>query len=266
MAENTIAQPAGVRSETLDAGEGRSIHLQRGGDGPPLLFLHGAGAAGQWSPAHVALAERFEVIATEHPGFGASSLLEELKDMDDLVYFYLDLLDRLELDKVVLVGESFGGWLAAEIAAHSPHRVERLVLIGAAGLRVPEAPPFDVFLATPQELGAALFHDPAIAAQLFGGEPTVEMIVGAYTEASAFARYAFSPFLNNPKLERRLARITAPTLLLWADDDRIVGRVHGERYAAALPNAELQIIERCGHAVTAERPEAAAAAVLAFTA
>jgi pimeloyl-ACP methyl ester carboxylesterase len=195
VAENTTA--AGVRSELLDVGD-RKIHLQRGGDGPPLLFLHGAGAADTWSPCHVALAERFDVVAPDHPGFGRSELLDGVNDVEDLVYFYLGLLDRLELDRVVLVGESFGGWVAAEIAAHSPQRVERLVLIGAPGLRVPEAPPFDVFLATPQQLGGALFHDPAIAAAMFGGEPTIEAIVGAYTEASNFARYAFSPFLNNP--------------------------------------------------------------------
>jgi pimeloyl-ACP methyl ester carboxylesterase len=60
--------------------------------------------------------------------------------------------------------------------------------------------------------------------------------------------------------------VTAPTLLLWADDDRIVPRVHATRYAAAIADARLEIIDDCGHAVTAERPEAAAAAVLAFAA
>jgi pimeloyl-ACP methyl ester carboxylesterase len=267
MADNSaldgIELAEGVSSEQLPVGDGE-VHLLRGGAGAPLLFLHGAGAASLWTPAHERLARQYEVIAPDHPGFGRSTLLDGVHDVEDLVYHYLDLLDRLELDRVVLVGESFGGWIAAEIAAHSPHRVEQLVLMGAPGLRIPGQMPFDVFLATPQQLVGALFHDPSIAAGMFPAEPTIEQIVHGYTEASAFARYAFSPFLNNPKLERRLYRITAPTLVLWADDDRLVPRAHGERYAERIPNARLQTVEDCGHAMTAERPDAAGEAIAAF--
>jgi pimeloyl-ACP methyl ester carboxylesterase len=268
MADHTAlegAKETAGTSEVLELGGG-NIQLLRGGEGPPLLMLHAVGGAGMWLPHHSLLAEHFEVFAPDHPGFGGSDLLDQVDDVEDLVYYYLGLLDQLGLERVVVVGESFGGWIAAELAAHSPHRVEKLVLMGAPGLRIPGHTPFDVFLAPPEQLAGALFHNPAIAAALFPSEPTVEEIVHSYTEASAFARYAFTPFLNNPKLERRLSRISAPTLVLWAEHDRLIPRIHGERYAERIPDARLQIIDNSGHALTGERPEAVAEAILAFAA
>src|SRR5262245_38931226 len=121
----------------------------RGGDGPPLLLLHAAGGAGTWPAFYGLLAQRFEVIAPDHPGFGGSDDLPEVEAIDDLVYHYLDVLDRLGLDHVNVVGASLGGWIAAELAVHSPHRIERLALLGAAGLRVPGRMATDIFLMTP---------------------------------------------------------------------------------------------------------------------
>lgn len=261
MTNETVTQ--GAESRMLAFGDG-DVHLLRGGDGPPLLFLHAFGAGGMWSAAHARIAEHYEVFAPDHPGMGRSEPLAEVDDIHDLVYHYLALLDRLGLDRVVLVGESFGGWIAAELAVHSPERVDKLVLLGAPGLRLPGHTPLDVFLATPQELAAALFHDPSIAAQIFPAEPTVDDIVRSYAEASAFARYAFAPFLNDPKLERRLGRVTAPTLVAWADDDRVVPLAHGERYVERIRDARLQIIPECGHALSAERPDAVAEAIVSF--
>lgn len=239
--------------EFLDFSGGR-VHLLRGGVGPPVLFLHAAGGAGQWHEFHNLLATQFEVFAPDHPGFGGSDPLPEVEDMGDLVYHYLELIERLGLERPHIVGASFGGWLAAELAVIAPHLVESLVLLSAAGLRLPEHPVADLFLMTPEQLAAALFHDPAKGAAMFPAEPDLDMILAAYRDMSALARFGWSPFLNNPKLERRLHRITAPTQVVWPEHDRLIPIEHGRRYAELIPSARLAVVEDCGHAMYFERP------------
>jgi len=254
--------PVEVRTERLRVGEGE-IRLLRAGSGPPLLFLHAAGGGG-WTPFLDGLSRSFDVLAPDHPGFDESEQTEEMEGIDDLVLHYLRLLDLLEIDRAIVVGASLGGWLAAELAVHSPERVEKLVLLSPAGLRIPEAPPADLFAVPGERFAAKLFHDPAIAASLFGGEPSVDDIIRMYHNSTAFARYAWRPFLNNPKLERRLYRVTAPTLVLWPDDDQVIPRAHAERYAERIADARLQLVEGCGHAMYMEKPEEFTSAVLAF--
>jgi pimeloyl-ACP methyl ester carboxylesterase len=258
-------QPAAVAAQRLAMGSG-SISLFRAGEGRPTLFLHAEGGAGEWAPFHQLLSERVDVIAPDHPGFGASDDLAELTTVDDLVYHYLDLLDLLDLDQVDLVGASFGGWLAAELAVHSPERVRRLVLLGPVGLRIPQASVADLFLMTPEQLVPALYHDPVLVAAALSTEPTVEQVMQSYRDLGALARFGWRPFLNNPKLERRLRRVSAPTRIVAAAEDRIVPRLHSERYAAAIPDAELVVVPDCGHALHGERPAEIAAAVTTFIA
>jgi pimeloyl-ACP methyl ester carboxylesterase len=214
-----------ARSERIDF-EGGAVHMLRGGEGPPLLFLHGGGTAGVWLPIHQLLAEHFDVLAPDHPAFGKSDELPLVEGVDDLVYHYLSLLDRLGLESASVVGVSFGGWLAAELAVHSPQRVDGLVLVSPVGLRIPEHPIADLFYMTPAQKIEALFHDPGFAAKIFPAEPDVDFILEAYRNDTALARYAWHPFMNNPKLERRLWRITSPTLVLCSADDRLLPRAH----------------------------------------
>ena len=143
---------------------GGRVHVLRGGAGEPVLFLHAAGGAGVWHPFHQLLAEAgFTVLAPDHPGFGKSDDFPAAEAVDDLVYHYLDVLDALGLSRPHVVGGSFGGWIAAELAVHSPHRVGSLTLLSAAGLRIPEHPVTDLFLLPPDKLVATLFHDAAAA-------------------------------------------------------------------------------------------------------
>src|SRR5262245_14676804 len=115
---------------------GCNITLMRGGAGEPLLVLHGASGAGAWLPFMASLAEKFDVIVPEHPGYGASDTPDWLDSIHDLAYFYLDFLDELDLDAVHLVGVSLGGWIAAEIAIRNTSRLASLTLARAAGLYV----------------------------------------------------------------------------------------------------------------------------------
>lgn len=262
MTDTASALPEGA-SERLELGGG-SIHVQRSGEGPPLLFLHAGGGAGVWHPFLGLLARRFDVVAPDHPGFGGSDDMPEVEAMDDLVYHYLEVLDRLGLERVRVVGGSLGGWLAAELAVHSPERIERLVLLGAAGLRVPGHMATDIFLMTPEQVVAVLFKHPEAAAGMFPEEPDVDFILATVRDQAGLARYGWVPYLNNPKLERRLSRIAAPTLVLWADDDRVIPIEHGRLYAERIPDATLQIVQDCGHAMYFERPEAFADVVTDF--
>jgi pimeloyl-ACP methyl ester carboxylesterase len=259
----TAQEPGTVPASRMEMGSG-SISLFRAGAGDPVLFLHAAGGAGEWNPFHQRLSERFDLIAPDHPGFGLSDDLPEVGTVDDLVYHYLDVLDRLELDRVDLVGASFGGWVAAALAVHSPERFRKIVLMAPVGLRVPEAPVTDLFILTPPQLVRALFSDPAMVEAVLGVQPGVDDILRSYRDMGALARYGWRPFLNDPKLERRLRRVSAPTRVVAAEHDAIVPRLHCERYAAGIPGAQLVVVPDCGHALYGERPDAVAATVIDF--
>jgi pimeloyl-ACP methyl ester carboxylesterase len=256
--------------EFLELAGGR-VRLLRGGTGEPVLFLHAAGGAGAWLPFHSRLAEAgFEVIAPDHPGFGQSDDFPEVEAIDDLVYHYLDVLDGLGLGlrgaRPHVVGASFGGWIAAELAVHSPQLIGSLTLLSAAGLRLPDHPVADVFLMPPAKLAAALFHDPPPAPARPGAAPDLDAIIAAYREATSLARFSWAPYLSDPKLERRLGRITAPTLVVAPADDRLIPVAHARRYAALIGGADYAEVAECGHAMHVERPGEFAALVASFLA
>jgi pimeloyl-ACP methyl ester carboxylesterase len=184
MAEPTAALP------TLSSGSARllpvrdeSVLLYEAGDGRPLLYLHGLAdvhtAVADWQPAHMHLAAGRRLLAPAHPGCAASTGLNDVDSLEDLVFHYLDLLDALGLDRVDVVGNCLGGWIAAELAVRRPDRIRRLALIDAPGLYVAGAPIADVFMmavrrdgADLSDLRALLFGDPdaAVAVETFPDE------------------------------------------------------------------------------------------------
>jgi pimeloyl-ACP methyl ester carboxylesterase len=113
-----------------------AIRLHRAGSGPKLLFLHGAGGVPQWLPFFDALADHYEVLVPEHPGFGSSDDPPWIQSMSDLAMFYLDLVEETGLDRIHLVGNSLGGWLAAEILIRDRSRFRSLTLLAPAGIRI----------------------------------------------------------------------------------------------------------------------------------
>jgi pimeloyl-ACP methyl ester carboxylesterase len=253
-----------VTEEFLELPGGR-VHLLRGGTGEPVLFLHAAGGAGAWHPFHGLLAGAgFEIIAPDHPGFGKSDEFPAADAVDDLVFHYLDVLDALGLDRPHVVGASFGGWIAAELAVYAPHRIGSLTLLSAAGLRLPEHPVTDVFLLPPPKVVTTLFHNQPPAASAPDGPPDLDAIIAAYREATSLARFSWVPFMNDPKLERRLGRITAPSLVVAPSDDRLIPVEHAKRYAASIHGAAYAEVPDCGHAMYFEKPAEFAAEVAAF--
>lgn len=241
------------------------VELVRGGDGPTLLYLHSLLGETRWLPFHQKLAGRFDVIAPAHPGLGASEPIE-IDAVEDVVFHYLDLLDALEIRRTRVVGVSFGGWIAAELAVRAPERVERLVLADACGLPDAERPAVNVLAVRNDLKGmrSLYFADPDgpmadVALPKKAGSDRVESARTACTLATSV-----SPSLASPKLERRLRRIACPTLVIWGDRDGVVPVSHAERYHAAIPGAELTILEGCGHLPPFECEERFVDAVTGF--
>ena len=123
---------------------GVALDVFEDGVGPPVLFLHGAQGFAPEHPYVAPLSARHRLIAPSHPGFGTSGMSDWIDAVDDIAYIYLELLDRLKLDQVDVIGCSIGGWIAAEIATKSPKSIRRLVLVGPVGVKTGPVDRLDV--------------------------------------------------------------------------------------------------------------------------
>jgi pimeloyl-ACP methyl ester carboxylesterase len=242
------------------------VDLLRGGGGAALLYLHGAGAGGRWLTFQERLAERFDVLAPSHPGHGGSPAADWIEHVSDLAFHYLDLLDTLGLERVHLVGASFGGWIAAEVATMASHRLTSLVLIDPVGIKVDGwIYPFLFGMELPQ-IVATVFHDPMAALALAPPDMSLDTLALLYRQSTALARVGWNPYLYNPLLRRRLARIAVPTLLCWGAHDRLAPLVCAETWRKEIPGARLRTFAQSGHVPHLEEPDAVAAAVGDFCA
>ncbi len=245
----------GIRVEAIERGSGR-----------PLLFLHPGIGIERTAPVLDRLAERARLIAPTHPGFGGSELPKSFDRIDDLAYFYLDLLDQLDLADTVVVGVSIGAWIAAEIAVKSTQRLSHLVLANPVGIKVGDRETrdiVDIFALTEAELNAIAYFDPRIAERDYAAMPEAEVRTLARNR-EASARFAWSPYMHDPKLKGRLHRIRIPTLFLWGTADRILSEAYVGAYCAAITGARFERIERAGHFPHLEQPEEFARKVFAF--
>lgn len=245
------------REQTISVG-GIGVHTLIGGNGPPLLALHGAGGPTGWRRWHAALADQFTIHAPAHPGYGLSDSADWMESIEDLARFYLWYLDETGLAGASVVGLSMGGWLAAEIAATSPKSVGKLVLVGAAGLKPERGEITDIFYHPPEKLLQMSYYDPAQVPEwdeLFGQKPTPEQADLAMRAREMSARLTWKPYLYNPRLPHFLPRVTNETLIVWGREDGIIPAVCGEQYARYLPNATLKVLDRCGHSPQFERPD-----------
>ena len=188
--------------------------------------------------------------------------------MYDLVHLYLDLLETLPHEKVTLLGFSFGGWLAAEIAATCSHRLERLILVDPLGIKLGDRESrdiLDLFNTAPAEVQRRTWHDPAKWAPDFNAMSDDAIVVHARNR-DALCLYGWQPFMYNPNLPRWLCRIAVPTLLLWGASDGVVTPDYGRAYCDLIPGAKFELIEQAGHHPEIEQPAEFAARVAAFLA
>ena len=234
------------------------LEVIRRGAGRPILLLHGMQNVDPRAPFLDLLGQRAEIIAPSHPGFGHSPRPAEFEAVYDLVHLYLDVLEALPFEKVTLVGLSFGGWLAAEVAVKCAHRLDRLVLVDALGIKISdrETPDIcDVFNTSPQEVQRRSWHDPGKWAPDFNAMSDEQLVVRARNWDS-LCLYGWHPYMYNAQLKRWLRRITVPTLVLWGASDGIVTPSYGRAYAALISGSRFEVIEQAGHHPEIEQPEA----------
>ena len=231
-----------------------------GGTGSPLLFLHGAGGL-MWDPFLEALAAQHTVYAVEHPGAGESDAFSHLPGIWELVLFYDELLDALGLDTVRVVGHSFGGMVAAELAANSPKRVSRMVLIAPIGLWRDDAPIPDIAGVPPETLPGLVLADPdsPLAAMLTPPADDPQALFEAAMRMASILHFIWP--IPDKGLDRRIHRVSAPTLLVWGRQDRLVDPVYAEEFGSRLRDSRIELIDGAGHLPQLEAPDAVRAAV-----
>ncbi|WDL97633.1 alpha/beta fold hydrolase [Alicyclobacillus sp. ALC3] len=235
---------------------GTGVRLLESGTGEPLIYLHGASGGGEWLPFLEQLSAEYHVYAPEHPGFGESGDLPYVESIEDLAFHYLDFLDALGIAKAHFVGSSLGGWLALEIATLAPHRMDKLVLMGAAGLRVEGVEVPDTFMMDSAEHLTAMFYDPDFAARRLRAISThPDDVAIQYRNRATVAHLAWNPYFHRPQLRHRLHRVTMPVLLVWGEQDKIFPPAIGEAYVELLSDAQLCVISECGHLPAQEQAD-----------
>ena len=224
------------------------------------------------------LAEGAEVVAPSHPGFGASPRSADFDTMYDLVNLYHSVLDMMPEGPVTVIGFSFGGWIAAELAISNPGRLGCLILVDPVGIKLGGREDRDIvhfFNTHPNELNLRSWHDPAKRpAGIYGlgwqaaisDAMTDEEMITLARNWDSLCLYGWSPHMFNPQLKRWLHRIDVPTQVIWGESDRIVTPDYGRAYADLIPGAEFTVIPEAGHHPELENPNAFMTAVSAFLA
>jgi pimeloyl-ACP methyl ester carboxylesterase len=235
---------------------GIDLEVVRRGAGPPIVLLHGFQQVDPAARFMDLLSQRAEVIAPSHPGFGRSARPKDFESVYDILNLYTTLLEALPHDKITLIGSSFGGWLAAELAVRAYRKIERLVLVDTVGIKISdrETPDItDVFNTHPDEVTRRTWHDPANAPDF--NEMSDEALVMRHRNWESLSLYAWHPYMHNPRLAYWLPRIDMPAQVIWGASDRIVTPIYGQAFAGLIPGAGFSVIDKAGHHPEIEQPD-----------
>jgi pimeloyl-ACP methyl ester carboxylesterase len=238
----------------------------RGGTGDPIVLLHGMHSLTAASRFPALLAAHGAVLAPSCPGFGDTKRPKDFDTIYDLVHLTRALLDAVPGDRVTLVGLSFGGWLAAEVAAAGHPRLSKLVLADPVGIKISDretADILDIFNRHPDDVRIAAYHDPERFAPDFDAMEDDDIVRHA-RDWDALSLYAWHPYMYNPQLPRWLPRIAVPTLVVWGESDGIVTPAYGRAFAGMIPGARFETIAASGHHPEIEQPEALAQLIGSF--
>ena len=258
-----------MKALTVETRKGARCRVLEAGSGMPVVFLHGAGGLLAENPFLDRLAARYHVFAPELPGYGESTGEELLEDMLDFTLHGWDVVAALGLTRPHLVGHSMGGMIAAEMAAIAPHDLDRLVLVAAAGLWLEAHPIPDIFALLPGQLVELLFQDPDRGqALLTGGVDFSDMeafkafYLGQQRRLAMAGKILFP--IPNRRVSKRLYRVTAKTLVLWGQADRLIVPAYAAEWARLIPGATVQTIADAGHMLPYEQPQAFVDALAGF--
>jgi len=238
----------------------------RRGKGRPILALHGFDTMDPAAPFLDLLARHGEIVAPSSPGFGHSPRPKDFDSIYDLVHLYLGALDALPGDKVTLIGFSFGGWVAAEVAAACSHRLDKLILVDPLGIKISDretADILDIFNRSPDEVRRKTWHNPDRFAPDYNAMSDEAVVIYARNR-EALCLYAWHPYMYNPQLPRWLGRIAVPTQLVWGASDGVVTPDYGRAYSRLIPGSRFTLIEGAGHHPEIEQSQAFVERVAAF--
>ncbi len=265
-----MAATVNAHTEQLVDAAGITVEVRRGGSGAPLLVIHGELGVPGWLEAYGQLAESFEVIVPSLPGYGRSTRPDWIMGVHDvaawIAWFARDSGLRTP---VKLVGCSMGGWVAAEIAAVAPQFIDKLVLVGAMGVKPQQGEIFDYFIESGKTGLRRAFHRPDQSrefARFYGQEWSPEMIDLVEQHREMTCRVAWKPYMHSLTLPHFLPGIRTPTLIVWGRQDAIVPLDSGELYHRAIKGSRLATIDDCGHMPEMERPAEFATLVRDFLA
>jgi pimeloyl-ACP methyl ester carboxylesterase/mannose-6-phosphate isomerase-like protein (cupin superfamily) len=257
-----------ARTTTLDVtvdGIGAvPVTVTEHGAGRPFLLLHG-GAGPQSVDGFAGLLaseESARVLVPTHPGFGGTPRPDGLDSIGSLARLYTRMLDELGLTGVTVVGNSIGGWIAAEIAVLGSPRVSGVVLVDAAGLELADSPMADFFSLTMDQVADLSYYRPDAFRLDLDHMPEQQKAMMAANRA-ALGVYA-GRAMADPGLLDRLASVTVPVLVIWGEADRIIPVEHGHAYAKAIPNARFLLLPESGHLPQLEAPDRLLGAVRDF--
>jgi pimeloyl-ACP methyl ester carboxylesterase len=248
-----------------------ALRVDVAGSGPPLVYLHSA-AGLVWDPFLERLAGERTVYAPRVPGTppGEPEAIQEVDDIWDLVLLYEEAIRALGLDRPTLMGQSFGGMLACELAAAYPQLFGALIVLDPIGLWRDDAPVANWLAVSPEKLPALLFHDPgheaARAMQTLPEDPDAAVAAVAGTVWALGCTTKFVWPIPDKGLAKRLHRIEAPTLVVWGRQDRLAPVAYAEEFGRRIAGSRVELVDACGHIPQLEQPEATFALVSEFLA
>lgn len=249
---------------------GQKIHFLESGSGSPVILLHGlADDADIWAETIPALASKFRVFSLDQIGFGESDKPPIQYRVRTLVEFLDGFYKAAAIDRATLIGNSLGGWVAAAFAIAHPEKVDRLVLVDAAGLSTA----WTLTRETLASLNISTMAGMRQALELIlydQSRITDAMVEQAWTaqlkkhDGYTVDRLIESFLRKEDFLDDGIGRVAAPTLVVWGREDRLTPLAGGEAFTREIRGARLRVIDRCGHEPQLECPEPLNAAVLDF--
>lgn len=272
-----IDWPAHQRWIEVDGTPANVVEL---GEGPPLLFVHGLSGCWQnWLENMPRFANSHRVIAVDLPGFGASPMPREPISIPGYARFLEGVCDELSIDAAAVVGNSMGGHVASELAIASPQRVERLMLVAAAGISAEHVQRNAVMAGG--RIMAAIATQSAARHERYARRPGLRRVALSFVVRhadllsaplahelmSGAGKPGFLPALEaviTHRISERLPQIACPTFVVWGEDDRVIPVRDAARFAKLIPDVRVEILPDTGHVTMLERPATFNALLAAF--
>ena len=248
---------SGWNSREVEIGEMRIVLLEAG-EGRPLLVLHDELGPPQWQQWHEEIAKTRRLIMPVAPGFRGERA-KWIANVIDLSRLYGRLLRTEQLAPIDVLGFSFGGWVAAEMAVNDPAQFRSMTLVAPFGIKPSEGYIADMYIVTTAEYLRSSVADPGKTEEfgpLYNTAPP-EVIESWEDARIETAQLAWQPYMHNPALPEHLKGIgRLPSLIVWGDKDAILPRSAVEAYSQVIPAARLEILQGCGHRPEIENREA----------